>query len=225
MNVCIIPVRSGSSRIKNKNISKINNSTILDRAIKVALNSKIFDKIFINSDSNSYLLNSKKFKYCYPYKREKKLSSNNIFLIDVIKDMIKKEKLPDDYNIGIILATSLLNKPTHVKKAFKKFKKNKFKTGVVSVTEYETPIQLAHYLNKNGELIPYFPRDYNFSTRSTDHKKCYKFNESIVFNTVRNLKKQNTLIGKKPIPYIMEVKESLVLDYKYQLNIARKLLK
>lgn len=225
MNVCIIPVRSGSSRIKNKNILKLNNYTLLDRAIKVALDSKIFDKVFINSDSNLYLSHSKKFSCCYPYKRKKKLSLNNTFLIDVIKDMIKKEKLPDSCNIGIILVTSLLNKAMHIKNAFKIFKKNKFKIGVVSVAEYETPIHLAHYLNKNGELMPYFPKDYSYSTRSTDHKKSYKYNESIVFNTARNLKKQTNLIGKKPIPYIMKGKDNLVLDYKYQVKIARKLLK
>ena len=64
---------------KNKNISKINNSTILDRAIKVALNSKIFDKIFINSDSNSYLLNSKSLSIAIHIKRKKIIIKQHFF--------------------------------------------------------------------------------------------------------------------------------------------------
>jgi len=55
MNVlAIIPARSGSKGIKNKNIKKINNITLIERAYIVAKKSKIFDKIIISTDSPKY---------------------------------------------------------------------------------------------------------------------------------------------------------------------------
>ena len=57
MNLAIIPARSGSKRIKNKNIVKINNKPIMYYALDAAKKSKIFDKIHVSTDS-------KNCKYC-----------------------------------------------------------------------------------------------------------------------------------------------------------------
>lgn len=55
MNVlAIIPARSGSKGIKNKNIKKINNVTLIEKAYAVARKSKIFDQIIISTDSVLY---------------------------------------------------------------------------------------------------------------------------------------------------------------------------
>ena len=51
MNICLIPARSGSKRIKNKNIKNFFGKPIISYAIKTAINSKLFDKIFVSTDS------------------------------------------------------------------------------------------------------------------------------------------------------------------------------
>ena len=55
MNVlAIIPARSGSKGIKNKNIKKLNKVTLIEKAYAVARKSKIFDQIIISTDSVLY---------------------------------------------------------------------------------------------------------------------------------------------------------------------------
>ncbi len=56
MNIlCIIPARSGSKGIKNKNLKKIKkNKTLIELAYDVAKKSKLFDKIIVSTDSNYY---------------------------------------------------------------------------------------------------------------------------------------------------------------------------
>ena len=54
MTICIIPARSGSKRIKNKNIKKINNVPLLGIVIKIALKSKIFKRIIVSTDSKKF---------------------------------------------------------------------------------------------------------------------------------------------------------------------------
>ena len=51
MRVAIIPARSGSKRIKNKNIKKFCGTPIIEIVIKKLINSKIFDKIIVSTDT------------------------------------------------------------------------------------------------------------------------------------------------------------------------------
>ena len=55
--ILIIPARSGSKKNKNKNFKKFKGEPIISYSIKTAINSKIFSKIVISTDSKKY------FKY------------------------------------------------------------------------------------------------------------------------------------------------------------------
>ena len=54
MIVAIIPARSGSKGFVNKNIASIKGISLMERAIKKALDSKIIDYVYISTDSNEY---------------------------------------------------------------------------------------------------------------------------------------------------------------------------
>ena len=59
--LCIIPARSGSKEIKNKNIYKLfKNETLLETSIKFAKKLKFIDKIIVSTDSRDYLKIAKK---------------------------------------------------------------------------------------------------------------------------------------------------------------------
>ena len=59
--VALIPARSGSKRIKDKNILKINGHPLLAYTIRVALNCKIFDRIVCVTDSKKYAKIAEKY--------------------------------------------------------------------------------------------------------------------------------------------------------------------
>ena len=50
MTICIIPARSGSKRIKNKNIQKIDNVPLIGITIKIAKKSGLFKRIIVSTD-------------------------------------------------------------------------------------------------------------------------------------------------------------------------------
>lgn len=52
--ICFIPARSGSTRVKNKNIRLINKRPLIYWSIFKAIKSKQFDKIIFSSDSLKY---------------------------------------------------------------------------------------------------------------------------------------------------------------------------
>ena len=53
--ILIIPARSGSKRIKNKNIKKLGGKPIIYWAIKAAKQSRLFNEIHISTDSKKFL--------------------------------------------------------------------------------------------------------------------------------------------------------------------------
>ena len=64
--------------------------------MEAAINSKIFDKIYINSDSKKILKQVKKHyshNKLFFYLRPKAFGAGNIFVIDVIKEMISSLKI------------------------------------------------------------------------------------------------------------------------------------
>jgi len=218
--IAIIPAKGFSNRVKNKNLRNINGKPLIVYTIEKCIKSKLFSDIIINTDSQKIISIAKK-NNCSFFKRPKALSIGSTPLIKVINYMTKALDLIDQ-NYGILLATSPLRHELDLKNAWKMYKK--YKKSVVSVSKYETPIQLAHFIDGRGFLKPYFPKNYSNSTKSTNHRSAYKYNGSIIFNNSSTLLNQKNLIGKNPIPYIMPETRSIDIDHEYQIQLVKKLI-
>ena len=99
---CIIPARSGSKRIKNKNIIKFKKTNLLKFVIKKIINSKIINKFVLASDSSLYYsrLDNLKNKVIF-FQRGKSSSKDNSSSESVIIEYLEKTK--DDSDIIILL--------------------------------------------------------------------------------------------------------------------------
>ena len=86
----IIPARSGSKGIEDKNIKKINNKTLIEIAYQTAKKSKIFTHILISTDSLKYKKILKKAKINIDSLRSKKYSKDNSTDLELLNYEIKK---------------------------------------------------------------------------------------------------------------------------------------
>ncbi len=170
-NICIIPARANSKRIKSKNIKKFFGKPIIYWSIKAAIKSKCFSKIIVSSDSKKILKISENFGASKNQLRPKKISKDNSTMDEVIKYEIFKEnkKIKVD-NICCIIATSPLINSKDIKQSFQIFKKNKTDY-VFSASTYDAPIQRHFFLDKKGFLINRKMEDLNKG--SQDLKKAY----------------------------------------------------
>ena len=90
MTICIIPARSGSKRIKNKNIIKINGIPLIGLTIKIAKKSKLFKRIVVSTDSIKVAEIARKYGAEVPFLRSAKLSDDFTPTYKVLIDCIKK---------------------------------------------------------------------------------------------------------------------------------------
>jgi CMP-N-acetylneuraminic acid synthetase len=154
------------------------------------------------------------------YTRPNVLAGGKVLLISVIKEMIRKND--EDDIVGIMLPTNPLRILSDILGAFELFKLHKYQHSVVSVSQYEYPAQLALIVGVNKRLRPMFKKFYVKSSRPADYQNtAYKCNDAIIFNNVRNLRRQSNLIGRFPLPYIMPMERSISIDYSHQLECVK----
>ena len=72
MNVAIIPARGGSKRIPKKNIKNFLGKPIIAYSIEAAINSNLFDKVIVSTDSSEIADIAVKYGAEVPFIRSKK---------------------------------------------------------------------------------------------------------------------------------------------------------
>ena len=151
MNVLgIIPARSGSKGIPNKNIKIINDKPLIYYTIKRAKNSKLITDLIASSESKKYKKIFEKFKV-QTILRPKNLSTDNSKIVDVIIYTLKLvEKLnKKNYNfICLLQPTSPLRKKNEIDSSIRKIKKLKANTLSIYKIEEPHPYKLFYLKNK-----------------------------------------------------------------------------
>ena len=152
--ICLIPARGGSKRIKNKNIKKFFGKPLLERVIKNAKKSKLFDDIYVSTDSSLIKGLAIRCGAIVPYIRSKKLSNDHAIIKSVIDDFISKVILNKNknkkINIFVLYPTSVFVEKKLITKCSQMLKTTEY---VTTIKKFPHPIQRALKFNK-GKLEP-----------------------------------------------------------------------
>lgn len=123
----VIPARSGSKEIKNKNIKIIKGKPMFLHSVDYAMKSKIVDKIVISTDSTTYLKIAENNGLKTPFLRPKNLSGDFVKDFKVIHHaLIKSEKFFNEkYDFIVLLRpTSPFREESLIEKGISKLVKN-----------------------------------------------------------------------------------------------------
>ena len=88
-NVCVIPARGGSKRIKDKNIRDFCGKPIIGWIIEKAKESKCFDEIYVSTDSQRIKQVAERFGATVPFLRPKNLSGDKLGTGPVVEHLIR----------------------------------------------------------------------------------------------------------------------------------------
>ena len=213
----LIPLRKGSTRIKNKNFIKILNKPLYKYASDQALKSKLINRLFISTDNNKIRSNNKKLSII---SRSKASSTSYASTELVIEEFLRKY----DYDyLVLIQATNPFLKTKHIDQGIMKILKNKKKFDTVL-----SAVKSEHFVWKKNNKGCIFPKNYNYKKRTRmQDTKLGEFIENgafYVFSSAGFKKNKNRLYGK--ITYIEMPKESVFeVDDKEDLRIIKKLLR
>ena len=136
--VAIIPARSGSKGIKNKNLIKLLGNPLINYSINYAKKSKLIDRIFVSTDGENISKISKNFG-AEIIKRPKKYSSDTASSDSAVIHAIKyiKQRLGYEFDIVVFLQpTTVLRKFGELDQAIQMLVKKKLDT-VFSSVDYQ----------------------------------------------------------------------------------------
>jgi pseudaminic acid cytidylyltransferase len=110
--IAVIPLRSGSKRLKDKNIIPFFGSLIFEHVLEMACNSTLFDKIIIAVDEEyKELMNKGDYEEWDDavsiYIRQKQNSADASPLIDLVREVVDAYKITDN-EMCILYSTSVL---------------------------------------------------------------------------------------------------------------------
>ena len=201
--IAIIPARSGSKGIKNKNILKIKSKTLIEIAVYQAKKISKLDKIIISSDSDYYTNIAKYAGASSLGLRPKHLSKDNTKTIDVLKEITNL--LPSIETILLLQPTSPIRSIVDIEKALSLCIKTK--KCVISVAELDEPNPYKlQTLDKQKILRPFLKNSkYNSETPRQLLPKTYRLTGGFYCINVKNMLKYDNIIPPGSIGFPTEM--------------------
>ena len=228
MTICVIPARSGSKRLKRKNIKLFHGKPIISYAIKIAKSCNLFSRIIVSTDCKKIKKIAEKYGAEVPFLRSKKLSDDYTITAEVIIDTIKKTSSENCQYHFCIYPTAILITKKDLTKAFKKIKKVKA-DALFAVYENSSLMRSFKY-NKKRDVIDFKWKKYS-QYMSQDLPKIYSDTGTFfIFNTKKYLASKK-ILSKKTIPYEISKIKGIDLNTKddlellkaaYSFNIAKR---
>lgn len=225
--LCIIPARSGSKGIKNKNIVKLKKKPLIQYTIDVAKKLKKHCEIVVSTDSLKISKIAKKNKLKFYGLRPKKLSGDYALTKDVVKfelNRVERKLKKKFYAIILLQPTCPIRKENSLKKAIKSLNRNLFDS-VVSVSEVgpHHPYRMKIFKNKYLKNFMHFKNE-NMQPRQK-LPKIYIRSGSFYLIKRDAFLKYNSLVGRKCKGIILKGLESLNIDKKEDLDYLKLKIK
>jgi len=219
--IAIIPARSGSKRIKNKNIKQFFGKPFIYYAINAAKKSQIFNDIVVSTDSNKIRKIANKFGAETPFLRSKKLSNDKADTISVIKDCILNlEKKGRFYKyVCCIYPANPFLKTKNLIKAFKILKSNRQLDYVMTAIKFNHPIERSFKIENSKILVKGKNKFYKKMTQ--DIENSYHDGAQFYLSKSKNWKMKKNIFSKKT--YVIELSEieSHDIDNPIDIEIAK----
>ena len=216
--IAVIPARSGSKRIKNKNLKHFKGKPLIQWTIEAALNSKYIDKVIVSTDSREIADVSKRLGATIPYLRPKNFALDNSPTIDLVLDFLEKDNSITQFLL--LQPTSPLRKVSDVKNSIKLLiKKNYDSLWTVSKTDSKFHPE-KQLLIKNNKIKYYSSKGSRIIYRQ-QLSQVYHRNSNAYIVKINFLKKKKILLSKNTGYYLVQSKQ-ISIDSLEDMKIASK---
>ena len=222
-NIAIIPARSGSKGVKDKNIRDLCGKPLMAYTIEAALNSGEFDEIMVSTDSEKYAQIAKEYGANVPFLRSEITSSDTASSWEMVEEVLAGYK-----NLGFEFDTFCLLQPTSplrtrddIKAAYKLYRE-RANFAVVSVCEAEhSPLWCGH-LPENQEFFDFV--DQASMKQRQSGGKFYRLNGAIYIVNTNKFKNDKFLYHSGSFAYVMPQERSVDIDTEFDFQIAKAVL-
>lgn len=223
-NIAIIPARSGSKGVKDKNIRLLSGKPLLAYSIEAAFASKQFDTVMVSTDSEEYADIARRYGAKVPFLRSEGNSRDMSTSWDVVLEVLQvyeSEKLSFD-TFCLLQPTSPLRSADDLINAYKVYTERNA-IAVVSVCEVDHPLDWCGTLNDEKSLNGFIKKD-SIAQRQKS-RIYYRLNGAIYIADVREFQKDRFFYREGGYAYVMSKENSLDIDTELDFEYAEFLMK
>jgi CMP-N,N'-diacetyllegionaminic acid synthase len=224
--LAIIPARSGSKGLPNKNIKEINGKSLIQIAVESAEKSFNIDGIFFSSDSEEYIQNFKKImsqkNVTGNYIRPKDISLDTSTPYEYIKDCLEylEKNNINVKNFVILQTTSPLRQSYHIDEAINLYEENNNNSLVSACESFNHPYNSYLLVDNKYEQVVNDKK-----SRRQDLPKSISLNGAIYIKNVEDYLEDSRIITNKTKFYIMEKIFSIDIDDEKDFYLAELIYK
>lgn len=217
--LALIPARSGSKGVKNKNIRPFRGLPLMAHSIKSALESGICDEVFVCTDSEDYAFIAREYGASVPFLRSERSARDESKSIECVVEALEKYKeMGREFDVLLLLQpTSPLRNATHIKEAYELFLSCDCQNLASVCAVDEHPLFMR---TLEGNLLSPLLKSQS-SVRRQDLPPYYRLNGAIYLNLISTLTPQ-TSFNDNIIGYVMSKEDSLDIDKKEDFEISTK---
>ena len=222
--IAIIPARSGSKGLPDKNIRILNGKPLIAYSIDQAHEAGIFDEVFLSTDSQEYANIAVQYGANVPFLRSDKLATDTASTWDCIKEALEQYyTIGKKFDIFVLLQpTSPLRTAQNIVAAIETMMLNNA-DAVVSVCEAGHSPLWYNTLPDNRSLNGFLRQEILTKNRQ-ELPTFYRINGAVyVVRTEYFLRSQN-IYDCNSFAFIMPRENSVDIDTLFDFSIAEHLL-
>jgi CMP-N,N'-diacetyllegionaminic acid synthase len=229
-NFALIPARSGSKRIKNKNLLEIAGHPLIAYAISSAKHSGIFTQIVVSTDSSEVKVIAESYGALVPQLRPEELSrdlSPDLGWVELAINNWLSAADADFYSI--LRPTNPLRMPETIRTAFDLISNDQMADSLRAVRPIKEHPSKAWRIK--GSILEPLDARVNLSTGTHNHssplqtlEKLYIQDASLEFQKVASLRKFKSIAGEKVIPFTMPGFEGFDINYQEDVEYLKYLV-
>lgn len=215
--IAIVLARSSSKRIKNKNIIDFFNKPMLAYPIEAALNSKLFEKVFISSDSMEYVHIAKNYGASFLKLRPKVLADDKATTLEVMAYHMEELELKDEDIACCLYGASVLLQEKHLKNACETLNKNQNTDYVFTCSPFSASPYRSFSL-ENGVQMAFKEHS---NTRTQDLKTLYHDAGLLYMGKAQAFKEMRPIFSQNSIALELSPLEVQDIDTLEDLELAK----
>ena len=223
-NLAIIPARSGSKGLKDKNIKLLNGKPLLAYSIEAAQKSGIYSHILVSTDSEQYGEIAMQCGAEVPFYRSTENASDSASSWDVVKEVLKKYRELDITfeTFTLLQPTSPLRNYQDIQNAYRLFEE-KNAIAIVSVCEMEHSPLWSNTLAEGDSLAGFLKTAAN--QRRQKLEKFYRINGAIYMARIADFLEDTNLYREGCYAYKMLAERSIDIDTELDFKIAEAIMR
>lgn len=224
MNLAIIPARSGTKGVADKNIRELCGKPLMSYSIEAAIKSECFDEVMVSTDSQKYADIAASCGAKVPFLRSMENSSDHATSWDVVREVLNRyrEQGMEFETVALLQPTSPLRTADDIISAYELYKE-KNADFVASVCEAETSPLLCNILQSDNSLEGFISPKI-LTKRRQDLPRYYRLNGAIFMCRIKDSEMQFELYGKSSYAYIMSQERSVDIDVEYDFFLAEQMI-